>query len=706
MMKKPFKTLLCAIAIWLLLLNVGHPANIVQLSPGYFPNSGIGRPLSNADIYVGKPDLDPEIVANQKQLSVQQENGTIVNVPQPISTSAGGVPQYLGSSVTLLVEGDYSLKVNNSSGSQIYYVPSLASQALIPGNFFYPDYTESDQGAAGDGNSVFDMLTEVGDVTKATMYFAHNSGSPTTTYTFGTSETITDNFNVIVEQGVILSDSGGSADLTINGTFEHGLSKCFAWTGSGSVSFGDGAVKEVYAEWWGAVGDNDGTADNGTDDHAAIQAAIDAYQIVKLLQKNYRISAKLNLTKVAQVFYGSGANYGDTENWNSALVLDSALSDYGMQCLTSGGGVQLHDFAIIGNDSTNSLGGLYLKDDGANGNYGNIIRNLSIQGFAKAGAYGIRIESWGTTIDTIYVRRVERGFGMHFGGVGISGTTQYINRAYIGDCDVGIMVRYTSLGVTFIDPILESCTVEYVQTGNQVVMINPYFENMNVLNEDGATRISLAYPAAGGVDVDNSIFVGGGVLTMIGANINTPDSVADSKILYVADGAAARIISGSWGGVQTAGQISAHAGGDLVIRNPIDFDFSLISSAENKSVETTWSNYRLRTYLPDSDKVTVAAAGTSNILADFNADIYTIYTFKVFSMLNNEVRSVNEIIAEYLGGVGYDIKVHNLYEEGGYTTTFAIVDAGGSKFDLTANNTHASANQTYKIMLMDTVRTQ
>ena len=87
--------------------------NIVQLSPEYFPNSSIGRPLASADIYVGKVDLDPEIVANQKTLSVQQEDGTIVAVSQPISTSAGGVPQYLGSPVTLLVEGNYSLKVND-----------------------------------------------------------------------------------------------------------------------------------------------------------------------------------------------------------------------------------------------------------------------------------------------------------------------------------------------------------------------------------------------------------------------------------------------------------------------------------------------------------------------------------------------------------------------------------------------------------------
>lgn len=98
-------------------------ANKVDLSTGYYPTPTIGRPLSNANIYVGVIDLDPEVVANQKQISVLQENGTTVEVPQPIITSAGGVPQYNGSPVTILVDGSYSTKVTDSKGAQIYYVP-------------------------------------------------------------------------------------------------------------------------------------------------------------------------------------------------------------------------------------------------------------------------------------------------------------------------------------------------------------------------------------------------------------------------------------------------------------------------------------------------------------------------------------------------------------------------------------------------------
>jgi len=99
---------------------------IVQLSPGYFPSPSIGRPISNADIFVGIPDLDPEILGNQKQISIQEENGDITPISQPISTGSGGVPLFNGSPVTILAEGNHSLKVLDKQGSQIYFVPNVA----------------------------------------------------------------------------------------------------------------------------------------------------------------------------------------------------------------------------------------------------------------------------------------------------------------------------------------------------------------------------------------------------------------------------------------------------------------------------------------------------------------------------------------------------------------------------------------------------
>lgn len=104
--------------------------NIVRLGPEYIPNPDATRALSNAYIYVGEPDTDPTVPANQKQISVLQENGTIVPVSQPLRTSIGGVPLYDGSPVSILVDGDYSLKILNSALAQKYYVPSVQSDSM------------------------------------------------------------------------------------------------------------------------------------------------------------------------------------------------------------------------------------------------------------------------------------------------------------------------------------------------------------------------------------------------------------------------------------------------------------------------------------------------------------------------------------------------------------------------------------------------
>jgi len=244
MMKKYFKTLLY-LAVFVFLAQFAFAYNVVKLSPEYFPNTSIGRALSSAYIYVGEPDLDPTVVANQKTLSVQQEDGTIVAVAQPIRTGAGGVPLYLGSPVTLLVDGDYSLTVLDSNESQIYYVPSVLYYTPIttPYARYFPDYTEVDQGAIGGGNSIFDILAEVGAVTKATMYFAHNSGAATTTYTLTTNETITSNFDIIIEDGALIALTG---DLIIEGSLNAGNYQVFS--GAGAVTFPSGT--QVKSAWY------------------------------------------------------------------------------------------------------------------------------------------------------------------------------------------------------------------------------------------------------------------------------------------------------------------------------------------------------------------------------------------------------------------------------------------------------------------------
>ncbi len=125
--------------------------NTVRLGPEYITNPGNAIPISGGSIYIGLPDTDPTVVANQKTVYALQEDTTTIAIPQPISTSAGGVPIYDGSPVTLLVDGKYSMAVKDSLGVQKYYVPDSTDEAI--GNTFqYPNASAVDQG--GTVNSV------------------------------------------------------------------------------------------------------------------------------------------------------------------------------------------------------------------------------------------------------------------------------------------------------------------------------------------------------------------------------------------------------------------------------------------------------------------------------------------------------------------------------------------------------------------------
>ena len=92
--------------------------NFVANPYSYYNNRNKTGPLFNGFIYVGIPDLDPTILANQKQVTAKQEDGTQVPIAQPIRTNSGGYAvDSAGNPVVLLVDGNYSIRVNDKNGN-------------------------------------------------------------------------------------------------------------------------------------------------------------------------------------------------------------------------------------------------------------------------------------------------------------------------------------------------------------------------------------------------------------------------------------------------------------------------------------------------------------------------------------------------------------------------------------------------------------
>lgn len=105
-------------------------STLVTLGPQYFPLTSVGAPAGAGSLYIGDVDTDPEISGNQKAVSALTEDGDLIVITQPIDLSAGGIPLYLGSPVSLYVTGNYSLKVLDINDAQVYYVPNTPGVVL------------------------------------------------------------------------------------------------------------------------------------------------------------------------------------------------------------------------------------------------------------------------------------------------------------------------------------------------------------------------------------------------------------------------------------------------------------------------------------------------------------------------------------------------------------------------------------------------
>lgn len=109
--------------------------SLIKLPAGYFPNPKKNQPLGLAKIYIGLVDQDPHVEANRKTVAGRQEDGTVVPLSQPVRTSIGGVPvDDNGNYVTLVVDGLYSMAVDDRNDNQVYYFPNTPSALIEGGN--------------------------------------------------------------------------------------------------------------------------------------------------------------------------------------------------------------------------------------------------------------------------------------------------------------------------------------------------------------------------------------------------------------------------------------------------------------------------------------------------------------------------------------------------------------------------------------------
>ena len=224
---------------------------------------------------------------------------------------------------------------------------------------YWVDYSEADQGAAGSGNSVKDLVDAIGTTKKATLLFKHNAADgSTTTYSFGTSETIPSNINIVVQNGALLTLANGVV-LTFSGYLQPVPYQIFSLTGTGTPAFTD--PQDLIPEMFGAVGDG------STDDSTAINAAIDALETskggtVKFLSKTYACNITL---KQYVGLEGASTLYRSTDagvaSHNKTILLANATGIIVDTPVAAAKDMSIRNIAFQGLGSGTALVGLRLR---------------------------------------------------------------------------------------------------------------------------------------------------------------------------------------------------------------------------------------------------------------------------------------------------------------------------------------------------------
>lgn len=101
-------------------------ANVVVSMPSQlFTMPRSFKAMFNGKIYIGKIDTDPTIPSNQIQVYIENEDGELVPVPQPININAGGYPVYGGQISKFVTVQGHSMAIYDSNNVQQFYYPNV-----------------------------------------------------------------------------------------------------------------------------------------------------------------------------------------------------------------------------------------------------------------------------------------------------------------------------------------------------------------------------------------------------------------------------------------------------------------------------------------------------------------------------------------------------------------------------------------------------
>lgn len=101
-------------------------ANVVVSNPRpIFTESRSFKAVANGKIYIGKIDTDPVNPANQIPVYIENEDGSHVQIAQPLIINAAGKIVYNGQLVKIVTVQGHSMAIYDAYGSQVDYIANV-----------------------------------------------------------------------------------------------------------------------------------------------------------------------------------------------------------------------------------------------------------------------------------------------------------------------------------------------------------------------------------------------------------------------------------------------------------------------------------------------------------------------------------------------------------------------------------------------------
>lgn len=238
-------------------------ANVVVSMPSQlFTMPRSFKAVANGKIYIGKIDTDPVNPANQIPVYLENEDGSHVQVSQPLIINAAGYPVYNGQIAKFVTVQGHSMAVYDAYGAQQFYFPNVLK--------YDPDQLRAElalsEGSSmvGHGNNtIAEVLYAIADVTKiSTMQFTDQacytlkSWRPVTaaiTELYGGGE-----FVYVANLDRSKHDGGTIIDVTVPYTNDADYLAGAGSTGGFGCLVRIGVNGDLKTSWFGCVPSNTG----------------------------------------------------------------------------------------------------------------------------------------------------------------------------------------------------------------------------------------------------------------------------------------------------------------------------------------------------------------------------------------------------------------------------------------------------------------